>query len=58
MATAPADHALPEATWAECYCQTGTLEPENATTEGDVDRMDVLSAELKKFGEDVEAGQV
>jgi hypothetical protein len=29
-----------------------------ATTEGDVDRMEVLSAELRKFGEDVEAGQV
>ena len=28
------------------------------TTEGDVDRMEALNAELKKFGEDVEAGQV
>jgi hypothetical protein len=34
------------------------LEPENATTEDDVDRMEVLSAELRKFGEDVEAGQI
>jgi hypothetical protein len=34
------------------------LEPENATTEDDVDRMEVLSGELRKFGEDVEAGQI
>jgi hypothetical protein len=58
VAAAPPDHALPEATWAECYCQTGALEPENATTEDDVDRMEVLSGELRKFGEDVEAGQI
>jgi hypothetical protein len=32
--------------------------PENATTEGDVDRMEVPSSELRNFGEDVEAGQV
>jgi hypothetical protein len=33
------------------------LGPENATTECDVDRMEVLSAELRKFDEDVKAGQ-
>jgi hypothetical protein len=33
------------------------LDPENKITEGDVDRMEALSAELRKFGEDVEAGR-
>lgn len=36
---------------------TAGLGPENATTECDVDRMEVLSAELRKFDEDVKAGQ-
>jgi hypothetical protein len=33
------------------------LEPENEVTEGDVDRMEALSAELGRFGEDVEAAE-
>ncbi len=33
------------------------LDPENKVTEGDVDRMEALSAELRHFGEDVEAGR-
>jgi hypothetical protein len=33
------------------------LDPENKVTEGDVDRMEALSAELRNFGEDVEAGR-
>jgi hypothetical protein len=33
------------------------LEPENEVTEGDVDRMEALSAELRHFGEDVDAGR-
>jgi hypothetical protein len=33
------------------------LDPEKKVTDGDVDRMEALSAELRKFGEDVEAGQ-
>jgi hypothetical protein len=34
------------------------LDPENKVTEGDVDRMEALSDELRHFGEDVEAGRV
>jgi hypothetical protein len=34
-----------------------SLDPENKVTEGDVDRMEALSDELRRFGEDVEAGQ-
>jgi hypothetical protein len=33
------------------------LDPENKVTDGDVGRMEALSAELRKFGEDVETGQ-
>jgi hypothetical protein len=33
------------------------LDPENKVTEGDVDRMEALSDELRRFGEDVEAGR-
>jgi hypothetical protein len=33
------------------------LDPANEVTEGGVGRMEALSAELRKFGEDVEAGQ-
>jgi hypothetical protein len=32
-------------------------EPENKVTEGDVDRTEALSEELRRFGEDVEAGR-
>ena len=33
------------------------LDPENKVAEGDVDRMEALSDELRRFGEDVEAGR-
>jgi hypothetical protein len=33
------------------------LDPENKVTDGDVDRMEALSDELRRFGEDVEAGR-
>ena len=33
------------------------LDPENKVTEGVVDRMEALSAELRAFGENVEAGR-
>jgi hypothetical protein len=33
------------------------LDPENKVDDGDVDRMEALSAELRNFGEDVEAGR-
>ena len=32
-------------------------DPENKVTEGDADRMEALSGELRRFGEDVEAGR-
>lgn len=35
----------------------GGLDPEKKVTEGDVDRMAALSAELRAFGENVEAGR-
>jgi hypothetical protein len=34
------------------------LDPENKVTEGDVGRMEALSDELRRFGEEVEAGRV
>jgi hypothetical protein len=34
-----------------------SLDPENKVTDGDVDRMEALSDELRRFGEDVEAGR-
>jgi hypothetical protein len=34
-----------------------TVTPANKVTEGGVGRVEALSAELRKFGEDVEAGQ-
>jgi hypothetical protein len=40
--------------WTSCW---RNWNPENKVTEGDIDRMEALSAEFRKFSEDVEAGR-